>query len=420
MGRVALATVLLGRVCNAAAEVEVVALEAQPWYEAEDRAVARELVSPRNSSVTGLSIADIVVPAGVEVKPHHHMMEEVYHVLGGEGVMMVEDQTRRIGPGDTVVIQPHEWHSVRNDGESELRLFVTCAPAWAPENLIFTRRTMPEDQMGASIRKHYLDLSGGQLHYVSAGNGPPLLLLHQAPLSHAEFLSIIPALAEHFTVYAWDAPGHGNSFTPEVEYEVPDYLSTLVEFVDGLGLDRVSILGHHSGAAFTREFAARYPERTGRIILSGSARAPANPKNDLPKARAFLAQPYSRELSMDPGGEFLPDAWTRYVTLASPGAKLETVFLPFVIGLDARTKPYDMHLAIFRYEDWSDYRTVDAPVMLLAGDGDFFLDRERLDYTCTLFPSCEVHPLIENAGAFTALERPGPYADAIIEFLTGE
>ncbi len=270
------------------------------------------------------------------------------------------------------------------------------------------------------LRKHYVDLSGGQLHYVTAGDGPPLLLLHQAPLSHVEFLDIIPSLAKHFTVIAWDAPGHGQSFIPPVEYEVPDYLDTLVEFVDALELGRVSILGHHSGAAFTREFAARYPERTERIILSGSARTPPNPTSELPKAKAFLAQPYSRELSMDKAGAFLPDAWSRYVTLASPEADLETVLIPFVIGLDARTKPYDMHLAIFRYADWSDYSAVNTPVLLIAGDGDFFLDKERLDYTCTLFPVCQVHPFIHNAGAFPSLEQPEAYADAIIRFLTGD
>lgn len=118
-------------------------LAAQPWYEAEDRAVARELASPRNSSAEALSIAEIVVPPGVEVRPHHHVMEEVYHVVAGEGLMMVEDAMRVVGAGDTVVIRPHEWHNIANRGEAELRLIVTCAPAWAPEHLIFERDAMP-------------------------------------------------------------------------------------------------------------------------------------------------------------------------------------------------------------------------------------------------------------------------------------
>lgn len=130
---------------HGSAEVEVIELDSQPWYEAEDRAVARELVSPRNSSAERLSIAEIIVPVGVTVTPHHHMMEEIYHIVDGEGVVMVEDATRRVGPGDTVVIAPHEWHNIHNDGEIDIRMLVTCAPAWAPEHLIFERDAMPTD-----------------------------------------------------------------------------------------------------------------------------------------------------------------------------------------------------------------------------------------------------------------------------------
>jgi mannose-6-phosphate isomerase-like protein (cupin superfamily) len=130
---------------RAVAEVEIVHLEEQDWYEAEDRAVARELVSPRNSSAEAMSIAEIVVPPGVVIRPHHHMMEEVYHIVAGEGVVMVEDETAVVRPGDSVIIAPHQWHNVRNEGEAELRMIVTCAPAWAPEHLIFDREAMPGD-----------------------------------------------------------------------------------------------------------------------------------------------------------------------------------------------------------------------------------------------------------------------------------
>ena len=67
-------------------------------------------------------------------------MEEVYHVLAGEGVVMVEDRKQRVRPGDTVLIPPHAWHNIVNDGDAELRLHVTCVPAWAPEHLRFERR----------------------------------------------------------------------------------------------------------------------------------------------------------------------------------------------------------------------------------------------------------------------------------------
>ncbi len=118
--------------------LEVIQVSTQPWYEAEDRAVAREIASPRNSRARQLSIADIIIPAGVSVKPHYHeVIEEIYYVVAGSGVMTVEDRTRRIGPGDAVVILPGERHSVANDTDSELRLIVTCTPPWTPESLKF-------------------------------------------------------------------------------------------------------------------------------------------------------------------------------------------------------------------------------------------------------------------------------------------
>jgi len=270
---------------------------------------------------------------------------------------------------------------------------------------------------GAKIKKHYADVSDGQIHYVEAGQGETVLLLHQAPLSSAEFLEVIPLLAKHFRVIAWDAPGHGMSYVPTQEYEVPDYLRVLGEFTTALGLERVHVVGNHSGSAFAREFAARHPEKVGKIVLSGSARQPPEPKTELTKAKEFLSQPYSRELKMTPDGEFLPPAWGRYVQLAAPGAPLEIVFKPFVIGLDARTKPYDLHLAIFRFEGWTDPSQVETPIMLLSGEADFFVNQERLDYTKGLYPDCEVHPLIEGAGSFMPLEKPEAYSTAIIEFL---
>jgi pimeloyl-ACP methyl ester carboxylesterase len=266
------------------------------------------------------------------------------------------------------------------------------------------------------LKKHYVDVSGGQLHYVAAGEGPTVLLLHQAPLSHAEFLKIIPRLAETFRVVAWDAPGHGNSYIPPREYEVPDYLNALDEFVTALDLAPVNIVGNHSGAAFAREYAAVYPSKTRKVILSGSARQPPEPKMELTNAKEFLSQPYSRELTLSRSGDFLAPAWQRYVTLASPTASLDDVLIPFIIGLDARTKPYDLHLAIFRYKGWADPGQVATPILLLSGQDDFFVNQEGMDYTCTLYPNCEVHPMLPGAAAFIGLARPRAYAEAIIGF----
>ena len=118
--------------------IEVVSLEAQSWYEADDRAVARELVSPRNSRAQRVSIADIIIPVGVTVKPHYHReIEEIYHIVGGSGVMLLNGQEQAVSKGDTVVVLPNERHGIRNDAEVELRMLVTCTPPWTPDCMIF-------------------------------------------------------------------------------------------------------------------------------------------------------------------------------------------------------------------------------------------------------------------------------------------
>ncbi|GAB5413379.1 MAG: hypothetical protein Cons2KO_09820 [Congregibacter sp.] len=131
---------LIGHTEPTPKSLEIISLDDQPSYVAEDKAVARELVSPRNSSAKNLSIAEITVPVGVTIVPHHHHMEEIYHILEGEGVVMVEDEKRTVVAGDSVVIAPHQWHNIENTGNTDIRMFVTCVPAWAPEHLIFERR----------------------------------------------------------------------------------------------------------------------------------------------------------------------------------------------------------------------------------------------------------------------------------------
>ena len=121
-----------------ASEIEVVKLEEQAWYEADDKAVAREIASPRNSRAQEMSIADIIIPAGVKVKPHYHkVIEEIYFVSEGSGIMFLDGKEKKVVKGDAIVIRPGERHSIHNNTQDELRLVVTCTPAWTPDCLIF-------------------------------------------------------------------------------------------------------------------------------------------------------------------------------------------------------------------------------------------------------------------------------------------
>ena len=103
-----------------------------------------------------------------------------------------------------------------------------------------------------------------------AGNGPPVVLLHESPRSSAAFVPAIEALAARFTVIAPDTPGYGGSDPlPLHRPQIADYADALKEVMDGLGLDRVALFGRHTGAAIAIECANLYPERVSGVVLDG-------------------------------------------------------------------------------------------------------------------------------------------------------
>jgi mannose-6-phosphate isomerase-like protein (cupin superfamily) len=105
----------------------------------DDKSIIRELASPKNSGLTRHSVAEIRHPPGTASMEHYHKeAEEVYFVLSGRGGIRVDGETRSIGPGDVVVIVPGQQHKVWQEGEGDLVLLVTCAPAYSVEEVIFT------------------------------------------------------------------------------------------------------------------------------------------------------------------------------------------------------------------------------------------------------------------------------------------
>ena len=108
-------------------------------YVADDGAIVRELASPRNSSLTRHSLAEIRHPPGTASQEHYHTVaEEVYYVAEGQGGIRVDGQTRTIGPGDVIVIVPGQRHKVWQEGAKDLVLLVTCVPAYSVDEVVFT------------------------------------------------------------------------------------------------------------------------------------------------------------------------------------------------------------------------------------------------------------------------------------------
>ncbi|HKT45798.1 MAG TPA: cupin domain-containing protein [Gaiellaceae bacterium] len=84
------------------------------------------------------SLAEATLEPGQSTQRHHHRLsEEIYLITQGAGVMELDGETRRVVPGDAVLIPPGAWHAIENDGDVELRLMCSCAPPYSHEDTYF-------------------------------------------------------------------------------------------------------------------------------------------------------------------------------------------------------------------------------------------------------------------------------------------
>jgi pimeloyl-ACP methyl ester carboxylesterase len=121
-----------------------------------------------------------------------------------------------------------------------------------------------------------LDIQGISTRCRTVGKGPAVLVLHGWGASIEAIGSIVNALAPLCTVHAVDLPGFGRSGMPPQPWGVEDYSDWTRALLDGLGLERVSIVGHSHGARTAIHLAAHHPERVDKLVLVDAAgiRAP--------------------------------------------------------------------------------------------------------------------------------------------------
>ena len=129
-----------------------------------------------------------------------------------------------------------------------------------------------EANHGNPPRRRRLEVGDVRFSYCSAGAGRPLVLLHGIGSNARSWRDQMAALSDCRRVVAWDAPGYGDS-TPldPLRPMAADYADRLARFLDGLGLDRVALLGHSLGALIAGAFTAARERRVERLILADAA-----------------------------------------------------------------------------------------------------------------------------------------------------
>lgn len=117
------------------------------------------------------------------------------------------------------------------------------------------------------FKSDFAEVNGVRLHYVTGGQGSPLVLLPGWPRTWYQFHKVMPALARHHQVIAVDLRGMGDSDKPLDGYDKKTMARDVYELVRALGHDQVDVAGEDIGSMVAHSFAANHPEATRKVAL---------------------------------------------------------------------------------------------------------------------------------------------------------
>ena len=260
------------------------------------------------------------------------------------------------------------------------------------------------------------EVFGQKIHYVEAGAGPVVVLLHGLGADTSSWAFTIPTLAKHFHVYAPDQIGFGQSAKPEINYRV----ETLVEFLDGfyqkLGIGKATVVGNSLGGWTAMAFALAHPDKVEKLVLVDSAGYALPAGAEPEQIRARLRQ-------LNPS------------TIEGTKVLLGIIFTNPQMANDANARQaFEGHLkkndgytisqfteSIVRGEDVVDGKlgAIKNPTLLIWGredqltplDGEERMAREIAGAQSLILDHCGHVPQMECAGPFNA---------GLVKFLSGQ
>ena len=285
----------------------------------------------------------------------------------------------------------------------------------------------PASAQTQAITAHDLTVGGVRVHYLKAGHGPPVLMLHGWPETSHAWVKVMPLLAAHYTLIAPDLPGLGQSSAPQ-SYDTRTVAAEMHAFVRRLGYTQTYLVVHDLGTWVGYAYTAQYPADVRRLVimdaaLPGITVTPGPPVpsalnekvwqfsfNDVPglpeqlvagRERLFLTWFFRNKSHVR--GALTPADVTTYVRAYTPMSKMHAGFEYYRAGYKDS------------FENKQLARTkLTMPVLALGGaDGG---DGTGMFKTMQLVATHVKGGAVPNCGHYIEEERPGYLASQVEEF----
>ena len=132
---------------------------------------------------------------------------------------------------------------------------------------LFTAIATEAHQAPLAIASRSAEVDGVKLHYLTAGHGPAVILLHGYTQTSRMWRPIMPLLAEKFTVIAPDLPGIGDSGIPSDRLDMKNAAIRIHGLAESLGVEKARVVGHDIGLMVAYAYAAQFPKETEKLVV---------------------------------------------------------------------------------------------------------------------------------------------------------
>ena len=144
-------------------------------------------------------------------------------------------------------------------------LSILSAPILRERSIPLVRPTRID--WNPSLSPQTVQIRGYTIFYTVKGEGKPLLLIHGYGAGIWVWEKQIEVLSQGYRVYALDLIGHGFSDRPKIPYTPETYIHCLKDFMDGVGIEKATLIGNSMGGGVAWAMAILSPERVDRLIL---------------------------------------------------------------------------------------------------------------------------------------------------------
>jgi pimeloyl-ACP methyl ester carboxylesterase len=281
----------------------------------------------------------------------------------------------------------------------------------------------PGDALAQAPQDKFADVNGVKLHYLIAGKGDPVVLLHGFAETSHMWLPLMAKLSDKHTVIAPDLRGFGQSSTPPDGYTKAAMAQDIHALMKVLKYDHIQLVGHDIGLMVAYAYAAQYPGEVDRLVLMEAFLPGVGDWNSVFLLRDLWHFHFygKTPLALVTGREriYLEHFWNDFA--ADPAKSVSETDRRFYANAYAQPGHMKAGMEVFRAfpkdaEDFAGFAKtrLPMPLLVLSGEkagGPFLIEQGKMVATNV------EGVLVKGRGHWLMEEAPGEVIPKLVEFL---